>query len=68
MLKIAMGGTVIPSAATRARRRAALPCQKMVRAKKSAWELRCEVANVVGYPGGALRASTSQPALLIHTD
>jgi hypothetical protein len=37
MLKIAMGGTVMPSTATRARRRAAAACQKMVRAKKAAW-------------------------------
>jgi hypothetical protein len=37
MLKIAIGGTVRPSAAWRARRRAALPCQRTVRAKKRAW-------------------------------
>ena len=37
MLKMAMGGTVSPSRALRARRRAALPFQRMVRAKNIAW-------------------------------
>ena len=35
--KIAIGGTVRPSAAWRARRRAALPCHSSVRVKKAAW-------------------------------
>ncbi len=37
MLKIAMGGTVRPSAAWRARTRAALRCQSTLREKNAAW-------------------------------